>query len=73
MRPFITLAVLLAMAALGACGTRGSLSQLPVPAQPPLLERWGPAPSPAKPAEQREPAAETKNPNDLNTATDAAK
>lgn len=73
MRSLIILAALLATSLLGACGTRGSLSQLPVPAQPPLLERWGPAPAPAKPAGQPAPAAETKNPADLNTAPEVAK
>lgn len=70
MRYFMTLAALLALT---ACGTRGGLSQLPGPAQPPLFERWGGSPSPAKPAQTQESKAGTQSAGDLNTATEAAK
>ena len=63
MRPIILQAMLLAAVALSACGTRGNLTQLPGPHQPPILDRWaGSKPAPAQ-----------QGAGDLNTAPDAPK
>lgn len=70
MRHFI---ILVALLALTACGTRGGLTQLPVPAQPPIFERWGGPPASAKPAQKQESSPETQGAGDLNTATEAQK
>ena len=74
MRPIISkaapLLALFASLALTACGTRGNLTQLPVPAQPPVLERWAP---PAKVAPQAEPVAQPQGLGNLNTAAEPAK
>lgn len=71
------LLTLLASIALPACGTRGNLTQLPVPPQPPVLERWGPAPStpPAAPPQAAAPetAAMPQGAGDLNMAAEPAK
>lgn len=76
MRPIISkaapLLALFASFALTACGTRGNLTQLPVPAQPPILERWAP-PTPAKPSPQPEPTAQPQGLGNLNTAAETAK
>lgn len=78
MRPIILkaapLLTLLASIALPACGTRGNLTQLPVPPQPPVLERWGPAPSaPPAAAPQADTPAKPQGADDLNTAAEPAK
>lgn len=69
MRHYIPLVALLALT---ACGTRGSLTLPPGPAPTPLF--GNPAPKPAKTApKQQPPAAEPAGGGDLNTATEAAK
>lgn len=76
MRPIITKAAplfaLTAALTLTACGTRGSLTQLPVPAQPPILERWVP-PDPAKPTQKKEIPEQQQGAGDLNTPQEAQK
>ena len=69
MRPIILQATLLAAVTLSACGTRGGLTQLPGPHQPPIFERWSP-PTPAKPAETPAPAPGA---GDINTPQEAPK
>lgn len=69
MRHYIPLVALLALT---ACGTRGSLTLPPGPAPTPLF--GNPAPAPTKPAPKQEvPAADAEGGGDLNTATEAAK
>lgn len=68
--------LLVALAALTACGTRGSLTMPPGPAPAPLFGNPAPKPAqkPAKPAQEQESApAEPSAGGDLNTATEAAK
>ena len=69
MRPIILQATLLAAIALSACGTRGNLTQLPGPHQPPILDRW----AGSKPAPAPEAPADAQGAGDLNTAPAAAK
>ncbi|TXG87405.1 MAG: hypothetical protein E6R10_08025 [Rhodocyclaceae bacterium] len=69
MRPIILQATLLAAVALSACGTRGNLTQLPGPHQPPILDRW----AGSKPAPAQDKPAEAQGAGDLNTAPDAPK
>ena len=52
-----------------SAGTRGGLTQLPGPHQPPIFERWSP-PTPAKPAETPAPAPGA---GDINTPQEAPK
>lgn len=74
MRPIILTAALAAALALNACGTRGSLTQLPGPHQPPVLERWaGSKPAPAPATRPATPPAEVQNAGDINTASETAK
>jgi hypothetical protein len=74
MRPIIPTAALAAALALTACGTRGNLTQLPGPHQPPVLERWaGSKPAPAPATRPADIPAETQNAGDNNTAPEAAK